>query len=174
MTATIEDVLTAIGRAKPEELARIKAALRAREQFTPIPEPEKARNGLQAVADGVLVDTMLEAIIAVARASGLEFAIMQQLKRSAGYAAFRTKVQELDEYLKPFKANRIELRAFLELAVDLLFKNLADMGVAVSARTAMSHIHRLPAVVDKAFPGYYRAGMMKWIIKKDSGHVRKK
>jgi hypothetical protein len=40
------------------------------------------------------------------------------------------------------------------------------MEVAVSARTLMSHIHRLPAVINKSFPGYAQAGHLGKIIGK--------
>ena len=44
--------------------------------------------------------------------------------------------------------------------------DLCRMEVAVSARTLMSHIHRLPAVINKSFPGYAQAGHLGKIIGK--------
>jgi len=57
-------------------------------------------------------------------------------------------------------------RVILATGLDLLYKNLRDMGVAVSPRVLANNLPRVSSVLDAAFPGYARHGMLSAIVKR--------
>lgn len=54
----------------------------------------------------------------------------------------------------------------LNIGLDLLLENMRSLGLAVTANTMLNHLHRLPAVIDQAFPGYAQLGLLKLIVKR--------
>lgn len=60
----------------------------------------------------------------------------------------------------------ITKRVILATGLDLLYKNLGDMRVIVSPKVLANNIPRIPAVLDGAFPGYARSGMLRMIVKR--------
>jgi CheY-like chemotaxis protein len=56
-----------------------------------------------------------------------------------------------------------------ELAImltELLIDQIGKEGLAVSANLVLGQIHRIPAVLDKAFPGYAGAGLLHLIVRR--------
>lgn len=118
---------------------------------------------------------LLEIICAQMKLVGADFSSHVMLSKTPAYRAFQRKLDEqLLEFMRAaVEKNRISLRALFSLAVDLLYQNLVAMSVPVSARTMMNHIHRIPAVLNAAFPGYAAAGMLNLVVRR-STDVRKK
>jgi hypothetical protein len=69
--------------------------------------------------------------------------------------------------------NKVQQRAVLRLGIGLLHHDLENMGLAVSSRLMMAHIHRLPGIINKSFPGYAEAGLIHMIIRSEKD-VREK
>lgn len=107
---------------------------------------------------------VLRAICDFMTYSGLETPPFGALCRSPLYRAFNDKCPALGLFIG--ECNRIERQALLVVGIELLYKNLAQIGIAVSARTLMSHIHRVPAVINKSFPLYAQNGMLRMIVRK--------
>lgn len=80
----------------------------------------------------------------------------------------RTHTPELEIFLGRACPNtRIPTkRVILATGISLLCKNLGEMGVAVSPKTLANNLPRIPAVLDLAFPGYARSGMLRMIVKR--------
>jgi hypothetical protein len=110
---------------------------------------------------------VLEAIVSVLSKMGVEHSSITVLKRQMDYKAFADKVPNLIKYLNMASTNRIEQRAILHASIELLYRNLIQIGLPISGRTLMSHIHRVPAVVNQAFPAYAECGMLSWIIRRE-------
>jgi hypothetical protein len=106
---------------------------------------------------------VLRAICDFMTYSGLETPHFEGLRRAPQYKAFNDKCAALGLFIG--ECNRIERQALLVVGIELLYKNLVDMGIAVSARTLMSHIHRVPAVVNRSFPLYAQNGYLKHIVR---------
>lgn len=127
-----------------------------------------ATNELQGLDES---DMLLDVIFQVMRGRGLDMSGPPGLKKSSGFPAFRLKVAELHPFLALACPGRVARRALMQTAIELLVDNLHAMNVAVSSRTVMSHIHRIPAVLDLAFPGYAVAGRLHLVP--EDHHVRK-
>lgn len=119
------------------------------------------------------IDLVLEEIVTTMKARHGEYSAPPLLKRSQGYPAFREKVEgDLEKYFEEAEANRIERTALIHFAIGLLVENLRRMRLPISARAVMNHIHRLPSVVDRAFPGYAESGLLHLVIRKEERNAR--
>ena len=111
-------------------------------------------------------EVILRAISEQLRRLGAEFASVPVLRRAAT-ASFRAKAAEVMDYIRASGiTNRVEQAAVATVAVELLYENMTQMGVMVSSRTLLAHVHRLPAALNRAFPGYAAAGILCWIVRK--------
>ena len=107
---------------------------------------------------------LLQAIVMFLSSKGLEYNSAVMLRQISQYSVFADKAKNVFRFMRGID-NRTQKRAFLLLAVELLYKDLTAMGIAVSARTVMSHVHRIPAVVNKSFPFYAKSGLLKMIVR---------
>lgn len=100
----------------------------------------------------------------------------KRLATNKGFPAFKAKMHDHGEVggflKKASERSRVRLRALTRVAVHELVDNMLGMGVAVSATTLMSNIHRIPAVLDRAFPGYAAAGLLQLAVRKEDEDVR--
>ena len=106
---------------------------------------------------------LLEAIVQFLGSRGLEYSSVAMLRKVGQYSVFSDKAKAVFRYMVGIET-RTQQKAFLALAVGLLYDDLVQMGISVSARTMMSHAHRIPAVVNKSFPFYAEAGMLGKIV----------
>jgi len=109
-------------------------------------------------------DEVLGAICSYMRQKGLEHTPIPALTRSPQYSAFAKKCPQVLAYLGTL--SKLERGTLLLLGVGLLYDNLCQMGVPITTRTLMSHIHRLPACLNRAFPLYAQNGMLQFIVRK--------
>ena len=65
------------------------------------------------------------------------------------------------------KRNRVAQHALMRISIGLLYEDLVQMNIAVSSRAVMAHIHRIPSVLNKAFPGYASAGLLPLVVRED-------
>lgn len=117
---------------------------------------------------------LLASISDVLRQNGLEFADVSMLQRSNSFASFRNKTPGLMEYLSNAAQMRQHQLAIFRLGVWLLYKDMTSRGLAVSARTLMNSVHRVPAVINAAFPGYASSGMLHLILVQDDDNRRRR
>jgi hypothetical protein len=106
---------------------------------------------------------LLDVIVEFLASRGLELNRVAMLRRVSQYQVFADKAGDVFRFMRGVES-RTQRHAFLLLAVELLYDDLADMGISVSARTMMSHVHRIPAVVNRSFPFYAEAGMLGKIV----------
>jgi len=64
--------------------------------------------------------------------------------------------------------------AFLLMALHLLADDLDLLHLPITSTTLLRHVGRLPAVVARAFPGYYHAGLLRHVITREIEDVREK
>jgi hypothetical protein len=59
------------------------------------------------------------------------------------------------------------------VSLGLLSENFEEMRLPVTSRLLLRNLPRIPAVVNRAFPGYWKLGMLNMVISahtKDNGH----
>lgn len=153
MTDAYDAVVRLLPELTPDERARIAQRLRALESLA------GGSTGDDDLA-GVLCDVISATVL---RMSGERVAPVA-LRRSRVYPALRVKAADLEPFLARAAPDRVGRRALLTLGVELLHIDLARAGFSVTARTLMSCAHQLPAVLDRAFPGYARCGRLGMIV----------
>lgn len=112
----------------------------------------------------VLVDTLIGRGIS---SSGFN---IKQLR-----VGFRNQLEGLKPYLQSVSPARADQMVFWSICLELLLDNLRGMNIPISPRVVVSHLSRIPAIMDVHFPGYARAGLLSMIIKGGGfDHVRQK
>jgi hypothetical protein len=144
-----------------EELEQVRARAGVLAQAAGIngrTSPAAELSAPQISADESDIDLVLSEIAALLRDQGVEFASVPMLKRVTNFKSFAEKVPATMKFFRGVTTNRTKLRALIRISISLLYKDLIKMNMAATTRTLMSHWHRVPAVMDKNFPGYARAG----------------
>jgi hypothetical protein len=109
-------------------------------------------------------DIVLEAITDVTRKLNIETASFTRLKKNAAYGPYKAKANDLKKTFAGM--TRVQQTSILNMAVELLYNDMLEWGIAVSAVTLMRHIHRLPATINKHFPGYIQSGLLLKLIRR--------
>lgn len=164
MTEAYDQVIAALPCLSPDERIKLIERIKAMQALVPggagTPGPAAARGGLVG-------DEVLEVIAAtVLRLSG-ERVYPAGLRRSSQFPAFAVKAEALGRFLAQHALTQVQRRALLAVGIDLLYRDLARTGMSVTSRTLMSCVHQVPGVLDKAFPGYGRAGLLGMIVGRD-------
>lgn len=98
--------------------------------------------------------------------SGIDFSSAMMLRKSSSYPPFKQKVPIVLKFFEQCKPSKTELSVLITLGIELLIIDMQKMAIPVSGRMVMSHIHRIPSLINRAFPFYAAAGMLGWIIKR--------
>lgn len=109
-------------------------------------------------------DLFLQQLCAVLSSAGIEFVQPTVLAKTNGYSTFKGKVPGVMKFLRRAVSSRNELRVLLYIALGLLYQDLTKQGIPVSSRLMMAHAHRIPSVLNAAFPGYAQIGLLRMII----------
>lgn len=107
---------------------------------------------------------VLSAIADTMARLGADNSTAPMLRNSRDIGAFRRKLPSLLRYLQGVETRQSRF-ALLQLAVRLLHDEISGMERTVTSRTIMAHIHRIPAAVNRHFPGYASAGMLGALIR---------
>ena len=149
----LPDILSALPKLNPQELEEVDAHVRFLRQ---------TKGGVSgSEAD---VDLVLQSICECLMGMGVEFCTIPQLRKSQQFKAFAAKVPSVMKYVREAVETRNEQRVILELGARLLYQNLTETGLPAGARTVMSHLHRLPSVINREFPGYAASGLLGLIV----------
>ena len=169
MSDRLNKILADLPHLSGEELERVRSQLGVVQSLggkaAPAPKGSRAKTGDD--------DLALSVLAAYVKDKGVDYSTAGMLRKSNGYSAFREKVPVVFAFISQGARTRPEQLGLLRIGIELLYENLVQMGVSVSARTVMAHFHRVPAVINEAYPGYATAGLLHIIIgKKKVQHVR--
>lgn len=118
---------------------------------------------------------VLEAIADCMSSKGIDFAPAARLARTSQYKSYQEKVGDFYPFLKQTAhGSKVKLQALVKLSVLLLYDDLQAMGVTFTSRTMLSHAHRIPAVLNKAFPGYAAHGLLGLVLRTEHEDKPKK
>lgn len=156
--------LSFIAKATPDELSKIREAVSVSSQFAAAPS---------ARAVSQQSDVLLDVISDYMTRKNVDLSAPFILAAGRHYSTFKQKSGPVYEYVKPV-GTRNEQRALLRIGVSLLYADLERMGLAITSRLLMAHVHRIPAVINRAFPGYRKIGALKLILVKRQHHAGQK
>ena len=117
---------------------------------------------------------VLQAVIAVFRKNRTELPSIVTLRKSPAYKSAKDKIQDLQAFIEPLSKSRLAQDQILKEGIFLLYNDLCQWkGAAISSHLVISQIHRVPASLNKAFPGYAASGLLEKIVgQKIDGQVR--
>lgn len=119
------------------------------------------------VEDNTDLALLLKCASETAMSLGADNSAYFQLRKAAHQSlVFQEKMPEVMSWIRKGCQTRTQQHALLCLAMRLLYKDMTEGGYPVSARTILAHVHRIPSVVNKHFPGYFRAGLLHWIVER--------
>lgn len=129
-------------------------------------------------------DMVLDAIHRVLESLGVELLYPGMLRKVKAFPKFRDeKVPAIMKFVRAGVKTRVQQIALLNIGVLLLYQNMGQMGIAVSSRAILNHAHRIPSIINQAFPGYAANGMLGMLVRQyvkgrgtrqtESDHVRK-
>jgi hypothetical protein len=111
-------------------------------------------------------ELVIDAICQTLKKLNVDTPSPKALIKSSAYVSAQGKMDDLSEFFKKASSKRIVQLSLLKVAVELLYQDMVNwQGVAVSAHTILAQIHRLPAVLNRAFPGYADTGCLAAIVK---------
>lgn len=163
-------------RAEPSSALAIVFAQLPKLTATELAEVRQRMAFLRPLSGGGPVDVgeqiVIDAIHSVLRENGLGASI-EQVTKSNVHVSFLEKLPALHAFLATASTQRNHQRAVLQIGVELLYQHLTGIGIPVGVRALMAHIHRVPEFINQAFPGYARAGLLPWVIRKYESRTRK-
>lgn len=131
-----------------------------------------AGNGGNNAPSGVIRDNsdlafVLKCASETAQQLGADQSAYFQLHKAANNSpVLREKISSIMIFLRQQAGvEKARQYALLCVGMRLLYKDMTEAGYPVSARTILAHIHRLPAIMNKNFPGYAYAGMLHLVIR---------
>jgi len=154
MTTPAEQINALLPQLTHEQLTRLIARARALLQLS-TDRDEEVESGEVMVVD---------AIARTLTGMGVECPHAGMLMRAVD-AKFRRKLPGLLTYLRNAHPQRQGQLTVLNMGIELLYKDMTNAGYPVTARTLMGHVHRLPAAINRAFPGYARGGRLPWLVR---------
>lgn len=161
MTNAFETCLENLTHLSDDQLKQLQARITALRQFsnsTDIASPDNTKDGGHSI--------VLDAIIEFFASKGQHWTAAQ-IRRHANYPSFRdVKAPALMAYVRETKLSKNEQRALLSLGIELLYGNMQKIGVPITPTVLMNSVHRIPAIFDLHYPGYYDSGLLSMIVKR--------
>ena len=91
---------------------------------------------------------------------------VSSLQKSAAYASSKSKFDDLEVFFKQISKSKLIQDHILKAAIELLYFDLVNwQGIAISSHTLLRQIHRVPATLNRHFPGYANSGMLTKLVK---------
>jgi hypothetical protein len=94
------------------------------------------------------------------------------MMHGAQFDTFRVKLGPVRKFIARV-GNKTAQRALFKLGLRLLHKDMEERRIAISYLSYLNEVHRIPGVINRAFPGYAQAGRLTLIIRGEN-HVRSK
>ena len=121
----------------------------------------KSSNGKREFGERVL-----QILCTVLTKNNVETPSVTVLRKSAAYAQSREKLQDLQIFFEKISKSKLVQDAILKEAINLLYCDLVQWkGVAVSSHLMLKHMHRIPATINRHYPGYVQSGLLHKIVK---------
>ena len=111
-------------------------------------------------------DRVLAAIVTVLIKAQVESPSASNLRKSAAYAQAKSKLQDLQNFIEKTSQSKLVQDQILKEGIFLLYHDLLQwQKIAISSHLVLRQIHRIPAVINRHYPGYAASGMLTKIVK---------
>jgi hypothetical protein len=113
------------------------------------------------------VSTVFEVVSRVLGKRGIRLLPLSKFQSSKFYADVPERCVWLLEYIKAgFRTEqRLEISAALVIVLELLADRLETRNVPLSYNAMFQGLARIPWLVDRSFPGYWKSGLLGKLIK---------
>lgn len=112
---------------------------------------------------------VLQSICSVMQKIGVDSPSVFVLQKSTAYVSALPKINDLAGYFEKISQSKLEQDAVLKTAIELLYFDLVNwQGIAISPYTLLKQIHRIPATLNRHFPGYVSSGLLLKVIRKSA------
>jgi len=111
-----------------------------------------------------------EAICSTLRRVGVECPSPITLRKSSAYANAKEKFNDLSAFFDKISQQRLVQDAVLCTGIEILYNDMINWGMPISSHTILNHIHRIPASLNRAFPGYAQSGLLAKVVKYESSN----
>ena len=160
----LDRLLALLPSLTPKEKVEATKALKALSQFD--------RESPDSTAD-VDEDLVLEAIYDVLTRRGAEFTSPGMYYKSRSFPSFRAKIPALMRYVRQAAQTRQQQRYLLSIGINSLYNYLFAKNIPINYASILRTIDLVPAMVNRAFPGYAESGLLGMIVraKETNGHT---
>jgi hypothetical protein len=159
MTQDLEKALEIARRLSPADLNQLQTQIKVLKSLGP--SRASAPNS-EVGSDDYMV---LDAIVRFMQNKGIDHTSREMLRSGRFYPQFKAKVPPVMQFLKQCGVVTRQ-RATLMIGVELLYRDLEKMGLAVNSRSIMLQLHRVPGCINRAFPGYAQMGILNKITER--------
>jgi len=155
-----DSISKAIKKLNPSELARLRS------EITALLSLRSGRADHDAHEEENVSDTRfgLWAICDMLQRNGLEYGSVAMLQRHRDFAQFKIQYEGVNKFFGKAKLDKVQRRSLYQIGLKLLYENLVEMGIPVSAVTMMHHIYRVPSLINQQLPGYAQSGLLKLVV----------
>ena len=168
--AALKQALALIPNMEHGELNKLVEAIRAAQSLGGLSADSSTAVG--GLSDDELM--VMNAIVQYVNDRAIDRSSLGMYRRWSGFNTFRGKVPALCDYMRSAKLVKNQRYALCYIGAGLVHQSLVDIGAPVSGRAIMNHIHRLPSLIDKQFPGYAELGMLKFVVASSIIHKKEK
>ena len=109
---------------------------------------------------------LLNALCSVLRKHRVETPSIHTLAKSPVYAASKAKIHDLADFFEGVSKSKLIQDAILAIGIGCLYDDMLSWtGTSISSHTLLRHVHRIPAALNKNYPGYAASGLLPKLVK---------
>jgi hypothetical protein len=151
-----DSILAALPKLKPDDLKQVHAV--AASLLAALGKPADAALSVGYDTGLAIFDALVSAAGVTATMQSLPVSLVQRFDRQ-----WPALVTFLDANFKGWNDNKVSRAAFLRHLFDLIQKEVR-VHTKPTPLTMINNMHRLPEVLDKAYPNYLKSGLGHLII----------
>src|SRR6266436_4768132 len=108
---------------------------------------------------------VLQAICDTLKKHKVETPSVTSLRKSNAYVGSKDKVDDLAIFLESISKSKLMQDQILRIGIELLYNDLLTWNLPISSHILLRQIHRIPATLNRNFPGYAASGLLVKIVK---------
>lgn len=146
-----------------EELPKATRAALSCEGFSHVTVPSEPAESASEADFDLFMDAMQSAL----RSHGITVPPPSILKQRNFWKKLNGSWEEVDRWLRPHlkRMPRVSRRAFYEECIESLLTLMGSWNVAITLKSVIYNVDKIPVALDHSFPDYARCGLLHWIVR---------